>query len=308
MSNEGVPVVVFDIDGNIPEPPKEEVVKDERPAPSEHETRARSNGWMNKEEWVKAGNSEEEHVSAFEFNRAGDLISRIKSQSSEIGNLRTDLDARAERLEALETTLQSLVTHNKKLAESQVKQTRSDLYKERAEAIVEQDPAKVAELDEALDELKRIEQDSMEIADKTKEKELEDQDDKVVLTDQQYQFAQWVDQPENEWFQKDPGLRGAFLGIGDEVARELGENSDLTVILDTAKKELVRRFPGSFQGAKPPPGNKENLEGDGDKSSDTHSINDLSDEQRMVARRFEAEGVMSVKEYIEQLAATGELD
>jgi hypothetical protein len=283
------------------------VVKPQEPQVSQAEIEARASGWQNKEEWVASGNNAEDHVSAREFNRAGQFLGRIKHQNQQIDRLREDVGTRNQRLDALENTLKELVAHNQKLASSQVNSAKEDLYKARAEATLEQDASRMAEIDKALDDLRVLEQ-APEPA-----PVIEEPGDQAPTQVQDVQFAmfsEWTNREENSWFEKDSIRRGAFLALGDEVAEEMGQDTPITQILDEAKKRLVAQMPGAFGGTKPPAVNQDPLnEGGGDPGSggsgSGYGPNDLSQEQLQIAKTFEREGVMSVQEYVDQLAAVG---
>lgn len=302
----GLPTAIYD--DLAPAPQEESKPVEKAPQMSQAEIDARASGWMAKEEWVSQGHDAEEHVSPREYNRAGEFIQRIKNQNNQMASMRDDLKSRNDRMDGLEKALNELVKHNQKLTESQVRQTRDELYTSRAEALIEQDASKVAELDNALDQLKTLEN--------TPEPKVEspgDPDPALVVDPRFDAFNAWTNRPENNWFETDAVRRGAFIALGDEVAAELGENTDLNIILDEAKKRLVKEFPKAFGGTKPPAPNSEVLEdesssGSGRGGGSGFTVNDLSSDQLAVARTFEQNGVMSVQEYVDQLADIGGIE
>ena len=304
MPAEGNPVATYDEFGMPTKSTTEEIAPTEI---SPQETKAREDGWVGKSEWEEMGKDPEDHVSPREFNRAGEMIGRIKSQNIQLGDLRSDLKVRNERLDAVEKTMRSLIDHNQSITNSQMETAKRDAYTQRAEAAQEGDTQKVAELDVVLEQIKDLSQDRNTVISKPIE------EDVVHVEDpNQSKFNLWVGSEENsKWFADDV-LRGSFLAIGDTVAGEMGVNTPLETILEESKKRLVKEFPAKMGGKVPPRASGDPLTSGKTTSggSDTKSgytFNDLSPAQKKVCEVSEEFG-LSRQEYVDQLASIGGID
>lgn len=290
-----------------PKESNEQTKQSVSPSMGETEIRAREDGWVNREEWTAMGKDPEDHVSAREFNRAGELFARIKSQSGQINTLKGELTSTSSEIAGLKETLEQLIEHNRKMAEHQVDSVKRDLQAQRASAITEGDTTKLVEIETALDKLREPLDPPAKISTEEAPKE-----GPSVLSEEQIRnkliFDQWTHQEENQWFYKDVALKGAFISLGDEIF-ENNPNIPFIEVLNQAKKELVRQYPAKFGAKAPPPGSKDTLEGDSTQnSSGKFTEADLDPEQRQVGMNFVKHGAFkNIQEYVDQLASMGEL-
>lgn len=312
MPSEGIQVATYsdldEVPSNENNEPKEVVTepKEEPSEPSPQEQEARSSGWVDKEEWIEQGKDPEDHISPREFNRAGSLMSRIKSQSNQVKQLEANQATALQRQAALEKTLKELIDHNRNITRAQLDTTKRDLYEQRAEALTESDTPRVAQLDEALDKLKDIQNSDTFV----EQEEAGDPEPTIVQDPAQALFSSWTEQPENSWFKSDSGLRGALLTTGDDVADEMPPGTSVLVILEEAKKRVQAEFPNHpvFKVRKPPAQSGDTSQESGmNGSKRKYTRSDLNEEQLAIAKSFESMDVMTVQEYVDQLGQSGEI-
>jgi hypothetical protein len=264
---------------------------------SSAETKARAEGWRPKDEWQ---GDESEWVTAREFNFRGDLMKRIQSQTRRMKDQTSKIDK-------LVKAIKTLGEHNEKLAEHERKKALEQLKAEKRNAEREGEYDRADLLDEKIEEV-RASTTSVPL-------DVDPPQDSGVTTEvgsftqeQQDAFYDWTGN--QDWYQQDAMLRGAFHALGDEILIK-DPSRDMTEILDEAKKKLVSEFPTKFGKPSPPP-----LNPDSGRSADTsnrkkpkYSYKDLNDEYKeIVNTMWEAFGdneSEAKQKYVNQLVETG---
>ena len=256
---------------------------------------AESKGWKPLEEWD--GNPED-WVDYKEFNRRGEYIDRIKSESSQ-------KKALAKRLAAVEATSRDLSEHLQKVKEVEYKNALADLKETRKLAMELGDVEEAFEVDEQIRELKDA-------------KKNEPAPEKIDPN--QAQVEAWIE--ENSWYKKDVVLRGAADAIAMELVKtDPSLNKDVGALLERVMETLQEEFPNRNFGNTPtktkstPTKNLVIEPGEGNvrakadaNTSRRYTARSLNSEQLRIAKSFVDMGaVKSVDEYAAQLAAIGEI-
>lgn len=254
---------------------------------SQAEQLARSQGWRPKEEWE--GN-EDKWVDYKEFNFRGELMDRIKRQNSEVSELRQ--------------VVQDLVRHNQEISKKDHKRVMDGLKVEKIKAIEEGNAEKAVEIDDMIDDMKnKVNQPSQNPTSIPPDVQRRIQDD----------FSQW--KAENTWYGSDSEItrEADELGMDKAIRKErqlrrpLGPD-DLKEIYDEVTKSMRKLYPEKFHNqnrAKPAAVASSTVGTSKEGGKKKYTINDLPEEARSIARRFEKQGVMSVHDYAMQLKESG---
>ena len=286
------------------EPKKDEVV-DEEITPSPAEEKAREGGWVPRAEWVKQDKDPDDWVDAGEFNRRGELMARISSQSTQLRALQKSINELQGDRNDLSKALKALGEHNAKLAEAEYKKAVRDLRSQRAAAIRDGEDDHVAVLEEQMEELEEARRELKE--DRTPEKD-SDKPRRVDPDETTEYFKEWVAKPENEWYSKDLALRGAADAIGVDLYNNKGI-TDLQELFAEVEKQVKESFPEKFKktSRRPVAGRVAEPDPNGNRSTrvprSKFTAADLTDEERQIANTYVREGALaSVQEYVDQLA------
>jgi archaellum component FlaC len=262
---------------------------------SEPEQKAYDSGWRPQEEWVAEGKDAEDWVTAKEFNRVGEMMDRIKSQTSQIRG-------QDKKINKLESTLEELAEHHKKVQEVEYKKAMEDLKTMKKDALAAYDHDQVVEIDEKISELRDVD------PNKTPKQETYSAPESGDLHPE---VEAWIDS--NSWYTQDVVLRGAAEALADNLVKENPSYKDTPgELLNKVTETLQQEFPSKF--GKPASKRQTVSEpGDGAVRSSVrpkkYSARQLNDEQAKVGKRFMASGaVKSLDEYAQQLADIGGLD
>lgn len=264
--------------------------------------KAISQGWRPQEEWE---GDPAEWVDAKEFVFRGELMDRIKQQSSKLTEF-------SKENKEIKEALRILGEHNKKIAEQEYKKALADLKKQKITARENDDYETEIEIEDRIEELK------------TSKKELEDEAEKVVKTDEEKEGGEnsenklppavndWLQNESNKWYHSDPVMRGAADSV---YLQHLQFNpEDFMGALKKVDETMKAYFPEKFGKTKKSgaavteTSNRNTANKRGNQNSKKATVRDLSDEQRHVAQTFVDTGVFSnVQEYVDQLVELGEL-
>lgn len=256
------------------------------------EEKAGSTGWVPQAEWVEAGKDAEDWVSAREYNRVGEMMDRMRSQSSQIKGLEKKLNQVADNYSTLSE-------HH-----SKVKETAYE---------------------DALKEVKELKKDALEIGDydtviEADEKLLEIRQDHANALQAPSQAADelppavqgWID--ENDWYGSDAALRGAMDAlVSEELDRDPRRQSDPLGLLTEVSNKLKQEFPAKFGRQARPNSSMVTEPGDGATSSATKgkkfTQRHLNPEQLRVGKRLvETGGIESLNVYAVELGKLQDLD
>lgn len=253
------------------------------------EQKARSQGWVDQDEWVENGNDPDEWVDYKIFNVKGELFDKIKKQNKVLDEYRT--------------VIQDLQRHNMELSKKENDKLKRQLKQQKEKAIEEGNGKAVSEIDDWLDELNEGGNAPAQ----------NNQDIDPAITNS---FNEWVSN--NPWYNSDSELKEEADSIGIAEAIKITKNqrpltaSEAEELYEKVTKKVKRMYPEKFQNerkSKGSPVSSSNSstqpKSSGNKSNFT--IKDIPEEYRDVARRFEKSGVMTISEYGKQLKAMGEI-
>ena len=252
------------------ETPKEEDVK-EKTEPTEIENLAAELGWQ-----PEGKGKDGETVDAETYIRKGREIqdtmrTHIKDQKRELANL--------------SNSIADLKSHNERVYKAEVTRLKAELKtlgKEKKEAIEEGDAAKVNEIDEQIDGVKEA----------MKEEKPETPSVSNPI------FDEWVEQ--NPWYKTNPEM-AAYA----DVIAEQHEGAPFNRIADLATKKVKEMFPDRFpKTEKPPPSPVEGATKKTTVAKFTKA--DLTEGQKTIMKQFVRQGIMTEKQYIEDIAKLAE--
>lgn len=271
----------------VPEPVLEEEKLQDEPEQrqlSYDEQLAMDHGWRPKEEW---DGDADDWVSAKEFNRRGELFSRIAKYGAENREMRE--------------SLKKLFNHNRVLFDAGYKKAISDLKEQRAEAIEEGDTRKLVTIEDQMDNLKEEHQ-----------KAIQEFDSSMTIGEgqegpnpqQAVVFNQWSDS--NPWYGKNADLTRVADNIAKSMvdrARSAGAVIDYGKLLSQVAKEVRENNPEYFA--------KETRNSAVEGSSRTvttrkaggaarYSMSNIPDEEREIARTIIQSTGMKEEEYVKQ--------
>lgn len=268
---------------------------DEGEQVSEAEQLARNSGWLPQKEYE---GDQEKWVDAREFNFRGELMGRISNQGKQISTY-------AKEIGDLKTSLQALGNHNKKIAEIERGKAIESLKQQKAVALSADDHEAVVELDDKIQDIK---------ADIIEEPEEESTSNQKAPHPA---FVAWVGRPENKWYTQDRMLHGFANVYAQEYAAQNGaandpDNFDVAGMMEHISTQITKQFPERF--GKPRTNRSPAANEPANNGRTTHrnknkfTEKDLDDMQRDIGRSFvKAEAFSNIQEYVDQLAALGEL-
>jgi len=254
------------------EKPKEEPPKEtpKEPDKIDYEKIARSRGWKPRDEF-----SGEAWVGAEEFVKREPLFERIKSQSSEIKEMKK--------------VMETMVDHFKKAQDVAVQKAIADLKTQKKEAIEVGDVEKVERLDEQIEQHKQI------------------QAYAPTKVEIRPEIKEWVGR--NPWFDTKPNMQKFALSFNKAYAADNPELSLSQVLMET-EKAVKSRFPEEFKekanpSDSPPP--VETPSGEARVPKKGYTRDRLTPEQKRVYDQVVRHNIMTGEEYIKSLEQIGEL-
>lgn len=253
------------------------------------ELQAMEQGWRPQSEWE---GDADDWVSAPEFNRRGELMDRIKTQTKTINQLKRKTDDQ-------DAAIREITKNHTKALEAERDKVLKELKAEKVEAIRIGDAEAVVEIDDRIAEVKAAE---------VREKAEEPQQVKPGQPPQE--IIDWTQK--TEWYGTDASMTGAADMI---AARYVQQNPDAlnnpTDILQHIESQIKKDFPHKFRGRTPA--------GPSDQGGSTTpragagkpkiTARRLNDEQRRIAKTMvDAGAIESMDEYAKQLNDIGALD
>jgi len=263
---------------------KVEAKNEQAQTPNPYVEKATAHGWMPKEEWIEAGNDEDDWKPAKTFVEYGEMLGKIRNQSKELQDTRV--------------ALQHVATKNKEIYEKGYQAALTQLRAQKREALAEGDLVKADELDEKIDATKE---------------ELQ----QVRATPVVPQRQQQVDPEHLEWVERNPWYNdGVMQKFADALAIEYvrvnqGQvtPSDVRNFVEKeVKKEFAHKFnKGGTKGAPNPDG-----EGRSTGRADTGSKLDskltqakanMSEAERSIMKTMMKTAGLTEKEYLQMYSA-----
>jgi len=252
------------------------------------EDQARQQGWVPFDEW---NGDPKEWRPADVFLERGEYFRTMKSQKRQI--------------ESLTNQMNELVNMQNKIRSDERQKTISELKRQKAEAMENQDFQRVMDIDEELDRNKEEEIKEKYDNSSTSSNENSEQ----LSTTEQELVDNWLSK--NDWYNKDEELReeADSLGVG---YRSRNPNATLQDVLNYVDKRMASRKPTPTQE------NNSNKSSSPVATSTTTTTprsskkkkgwNDLSDDQKAIGKRFvEAGAFDTVEQYIAELEKIGDL-
>lgn len=232
------------------------------------ELEAIDQGWIPKEEF---DGDPDKFIDAPEFVRRGELFRKIESQSRELKQVRQAIEA--------------LKVHNSKVEEAAYQRALKSLQEARKQAFLDGEHDKAFAIEEQIENVK---------AEKEQIAKTVPQVEDTAYTQQ---FQEWV--ARNSWYETDELMRGAADTLGVKLHNEGLSPEE---VLRRVEATIRKRFASEFRK---PAADRENAveasSRSGGKSSERFT---MSDDERQIMKSIVATGVMTEKEYIEQLKAT----
>ncbi|CAB4132784.1 hypothetical protein UFOVP249_28 [uncultured Caudovirales phage] len=228
------------------------------------EEKAMEQGWVPQDQWE---GDPEQWRPAKEFLDRGELFKKIEDQNRTIKEFKRALD--------------DLKGHHAKTRETEYARALQALKAQKIAALEEGDAAAVIKLDDQID-LVKDEQSKL----------------KNVPAETQNQpnaeFTEWVDK--NKWYETSQPMRAYADALGRDLAYK---GLAPSAVLKEVERLVREEFPNKFSNPnRNKPGAVEGSTNKGGKGNDSYS---LSDDERRVMQRFVRTGVMTEKEYIDQL-------
>lgn len=233
---------------------------------SDAEVHAMEQGWVPKDQWE---GDPEQWRPAREFLDRGELFRKIEDQNRTIKDFKK--------------SLLDLQRHHQSVRETEYKRAIEALKSQKKSALNDGDADAVVEIDDQIDLVKR-EQDK-----------LRQEPPKQEVEEINPEFTSWVDK--NKWYNTDEGMRGYADGIGRTLAKR---GMSPTEVLKEVEKQVRENFPNKFRNPnRDKPGAVEGSSNQG--SGKTGESFKLSDDERRVMQRFVRTGVMTEKQYMDEL-------
>lgn len=236
----------------------------EVPQLSEVEQEAVASGWVPKEEYKGV---EHKWVDAGEFLRRGELFKKIEDQSKQLKDVRSALN--------------EMKKLHSQVREVEYKRALDALREQKRTALQDGDADAVIAAEERIDLVKE------------QVKQLQAEPQEVQETTEHPEFTQWTDR--NSWYKSSGPMKAFADALGQDLARAGNSPSE---VLKKVEAEVRKEFPHKFRNPnQDKPGSVESAQGRGtSKTSFT-----LTDQQRKIMNNLVRQGVMTEKQYIEDL-------
>lgn len=228
------------------------------------EEQARAQGWVPEDEYTGTG----KWRSAQEFVDRGELFGKIESQNKE--------------LKAIRETLAQFKDHHSKVQEAAYKKAIADLKAKKKEALVEGDADLVIEVDEQLHEVKQQQQRAQQ------------EPAQQVPQMEHPEFVAF--KSKNGWYESNKAMRGWADGRGIELQEQGKSPSE---ILGIISREVREEFKSKFENP-----NRQRagaVEGITQRGRAAADHIELSADQRTAMNKFVKAGLMTEKEYMDEL-------
>lgn len=253
------------------------------------EEKAREGGWVDKEEWIEQGKDPSEWITAYGFNRDGELMERIRSQGRELQETKVALA----EIPTLKAGLKELGEHNQKIAQQEYDRAMRDLKKDLKAARLDADVDAETAIEESIDALKES-------------KPVKKEPEKAEPPQDPY-FIEWQAKDENKWFHTDLVMRGAVEAIAVDYLNK-NPNSSSRDVIEHAVSKLKEEMPGKFKKPQSVVDANSRSTNTPSKRKSKYSVRDLTDDQKAFGKTFVETGAFkNIQEYVDQLAETGEI-
>ena len=235
------------------------------PQLSAAEEKAMDQGWVPQDQWE---GDPDQWRPAKEFLDRGELFKKIEDQNRTIKEFKRALD--------------DLKGHHAKTRETEYARALLSLKTQKKTALEDGDADSVIRLDDQID-LVKAEQSKLQVQAAVQEP-----------TQVDPEFTSWVDK--NGWYESNQPMRAYADALGRDLAFK---GLTPSAVLKEVERQVKMEFPNKFTNPnRNKPGAVEGSTNKGGKGGDSYT---LSDDERRVMQRFVRTGVMTEKEYIDQL-------
>ncbi len=220
---------------------------------------------------------------------AADYIKKGRTIQSD---MRDSLKTQKKMIKDLTTSVKNIQSHTEKVGKAEIAKLRTQLKKEKEEAIIDGDVDAVEKIDGKMDDLK--------------EQEAETKSDKKSGD---AEFKAW--HKDNSWYGTDLDMSD-YANYVSGVEQRKNPNIEPSELMEKTTERVKKKFPEYFgkapkEKAKPKTAVNEAGSRPGTSSKNRYTKADLSEDQRQVMRSFVSAGIMTEQKYIDDLASTGEL-
>lgn len=243
--------------------------------PSPTEIAARATGWVSKEEWIEQGKNPDDWRSAKEYQERGELF-------DEIHNLK-------EANKKQNAAFKALVEHHKKVRETATQEALAKLRAEKKTALENHNIEEVFKIDEEIERVR--EQKSNEPVIDVPE---------VDVGPTPY-FKKW--HRDNPWYD----LRGEseasmFADAAGVKFKQKNPSATEQELLEHVESLVAKRFPEVFENPNKNKASEVNPRSNTNEHRETFKLNE---EQERVCKMFVDQGIMTRKQYIDELRKLG---
>jgi hypothetical protein len=242
------------------------------------EQRALDQGWKPLEDWE---GDPADHRSAKEYIDRGELLGKIKSQSSEIREVKQ--------------MLATLSEHNKKVFLAGKEEALKELKSQRVIALKEDEVEVAVELEDRIREAEKI-------IDITKAAPVPKPSEGPTPA-----FEAWLEK--SQWYANDEGMRAWADGEGLALGKS-GKRVTEQDVYDHLSKKVKEVFPQKFQRT-----SAQSPDGDGRKGVTNRTakggdkfeqlLSEMPEHQARTARNLVASGLLTKEKYVEDFDAIG---
>jgi hypothetical protein len=263
---------------NVIESEQEVEHKQEVQAPeyTETEQKALEQGWKPKDKWE--GNPED-HRSAREYLDRGELLGKIKSQNTQLSEIRDALRGMSE--------------HNRKVYAAGYENALRELKQQKLAALRDGEPEQVLAIDDKIDE--------------TKDAIRAIRSQPPAVQGPSPVTKSWLE--DNSWYGNDMVLTHYANGVATEVGRS-GPNVTEQMVYDAIDKAVRKEFPEKFGarkqtvGAPSPDGEGRRSVGGGKPNNNSSGsfekiLSGMSEMEANIARNLVKTGGLSKEKYVE---------
>lgn len=242
------------------EQPEEEIEieeePEEEPQASPEEEKARSDGWVSKQEWVDQGKDSDDWVSSKKFNERGSMIGQIKALQKQSTENEKAFNDRLERVN--------------KFHQTQLKSTIAELNVKKREAIEQADVDQVAEIDAQLNEISIDDQDV-----KPTKQDDESKPSGAWSDDELQTMETW--NASNDWIDDDSDPR-SFFAKG-KFGNYVNSGKSVTEAIALIDKDVMKAFPKTNPERNRAPTQERNRSTPGQRAAKTLKWSDLSNDE-----------------------------
>lgn len=231
------------------------------------EQQALEQGWKPKEEF---SGEEDDFIDAKEFVRRGELFSKIEHQNKE--------------LKAVRQALEAFKIHHGKVKEAEYERALKTLQNARKQAFADGEHDQAFAIEERIDEIKA-------------EKAAIVQEAATPVATSNQEFTDWM--AKNKWYATDAELReeADAIGIG---YHQKGKSPH--EVLALVEQRIKKMFPEKFSNDRAKLPNKVESPSRGGASREPSF--QMDDTERAIMRKIVSTGIMTEKQYIDDLKKT----